>query len=52
MGWWVGLDLAAAGSVPLLANGKSIGTLTVVETQNHGRRFTEDEIALLMAFAD
>jgi GAF domain-containing protein len=47
-----GIDVASAGCVPLLASGKSIGTLSVVDTQNHGRRFTEDEVSLLTAFAD
>ncbi|MCH8802371.1 MAG: GAF domain-containing protein, partial [Chloroflexi bacterium] len=47
-----GRDPAVIGTVPLLANGRSIGTLTVSDSQDHGRRFTEDEIALLMAFAD
>ena len=47
-----GHDPAAAGTVPLLANGKSIGTITVSDVENFGRRFTEDEVALLMAFAD
>ncbi|MEE8466515.1 MAG: GAF domain-containing protein, partial [Dehalococcoidia bacterium] len=36
--------------VPLLANARAIGTLTVVD--NRVRLFTEDEISLLMAFAD
>ena len=47
-----GFDPAAIGSVPLLANDQSIGTLTVVDAKNVGRRFTEDEISLLSAFAD
>ncbi|MCI0844328.1 MAG: GAF domain-containing protein, partial [Chloroflexi bacterium] len=46
-----GLDPAAAGMVPLLANGRSIGTLYVGDNVS-GRRFTEDEISLLSAFAD
>ena len=47
-----GGDPAAAATVPLLANDLSIGTLAVGDFDNQGRRFTEDEIALLMAFAD
>jgi PAS domain S-box-containing protein len=46
-----GLDPAAAGMVPLLANDRSIGTLYVGDDVS-GRRFTEDEISLLSAFAD
>ena len=38
-------------AVPLLANDKSIGTLMVTDA-THGRRFTEEEVSLLMAFAD
>ena len=48
----IGIEPAAIGSVPLLANDQSIGTLTVVDSKNVGRRFTEDEISLLSAFAD
>lgn len=47
-----GLDPAVLGTVPLLANDQSIGTLTVADNFHHGRRFSEDEISLLMAFAD
>ena len=36
--------------VPLLANDRSIGTLTVIDTRV--RLFTEDEVSLLTAFAD
>jgi len=36
--------------VPLLANHRSVGTLTVVDTRI--RRFTDDESSLLSAFAD
>ncbi|MCI0898677.1 MAG: GAF domain-containing protein, partial [Chloroflexi bacterium] len=36
--------------VPLLANDRSIGVLTVFD--NNIRRFTEDEVSLLTAFAD
>ncbi|MCH9017024.1 MAG: GAF domain-containing protein, partial [Chloroflexi bacterium] len=36
--------------VPLLANDRSIGVLTVFDTRI--RRFTDDEISLLAAFAD
>ena len=36
--------------VPLLANDRSIGVLMVADT--HKRRFTEDEVSLLTAFAD
>ena len=42
----------AAGSVPILANGQSIGTLSVADIDNPDRRFKDDEISLLMAFAD
>ncbi|PKB70913.1 MAG: hypothetical protein BZY87_08120 [SAR202 cluster bacterium Io17-Chloro-G6] len=47
-----GYDPAALGAVPLSANDQSIGTISVADYFHHGRRFTEDEIALLMAFAD
>ena len=46
----IGIDLAATGSVPLLANNQCIGTLSLGGEQ--GRRFTEDEVSLLTAFAD
>ncbi len=46
-----GRDPAARGAVPLLADGRSIGTLSV-SSLTYGRRFTDDEIAFLMAFAD
>ena len=36
--------------VPLLANGRSIGVLSLMDTRI--RRFTDDEVSLLMAFAD
>ena len=36
--------------VPLLANGHAIGVLSVVDTRI--RNFSEDEVSLLMAFAD
>ena len=39
-----------AASVPLLAGDKSIGVLTV--SDRRVRRFTEDEVSLLAAFAD
>jgi GAF domain-containing protein len=39
-----------AASVPLLADDRSIGVLTV--SDRRVRRFTEDEVALLTAFAD
>ena len=45
-----GRDLAAVASVPLLANDKSIGAL-MVEDEAPGRRFSEDEVSLLTAFA-
>jgi signal transduction histidine kinase len=47
-----GVDPAAAAVVPLLANGRSIGTLRVLDAGKFGRRFTQDEVSLLMAFAD
>ena len=37
-------------AVPLLANGQSLGVLSVIDTRL--RRFTEDEVSLLAAFAD
>jgi len=37
-------------TVPLLANGRSIGVLVVTDKQI--RRFTQDEVSLLAAFAD
>ena len=39
-----------AATVPLVANDRSIGTLLVVDRRI--RRFTEDEVSLLTAFAD
>ena len=47
-----GSDPAAFGIVPLLANDQAIGTITVADVENLGRRFTDDEISLLTAFAD
>ena len=47
-----GADPAATAIVPLLANDEFIGTLTVADTEHYGRRFTEDEVSLLSAFAD
>ncbi|MCH8892850.1 MAG: GAF domain-containing protein, partial [Chloroflexi bacterium] len=47
----LGLDPAAAGMVPLLADDRSVGTLYVGDDVS-GRRFTEDEVSLLKAFAD
>ncbi|MCI0901400.1 MAG: GAF domain-containing protein, partial [Chloroflexi bacterium] len=44
-------DPAAIATVPLLANDQSIGTLFVADL-TQGRRFTEDEVSLLSAFAD
>ncbi|MCH8802131.1 MAG: GAF domain-containing protein [Chloroflexi bacterium] len=44
-------DPAAIATVPLLANDQSIGTLFVADL-TQGRRFTEDEVSLLTAFAD
>ena len=46
-----GVDTEAVAAVPLLANDQSIGTLMVTDETN-GRRFTEDEVSLLAAFAD
>ena len=46
-----GRDPEAVVVVPLLANGQSIGTLMCLD-ETHGRRFTEDEVSLLSAFAD
>ena len=42
--------LHGAATVPLLANQKAIGALLVLDRRI--RRFTEDEVSLLMAFAD
>ena len=47
-----GIDPGATCVVPLLANDQSIGTLTVVDSDHHRRRFTDDEVSLLSAFAD
>ncbi|MCH7735865.1 MAG: GAF domain-containing protein [Chloroflexi bacterium] len=47
-----GLDPAALAVVPLLANDRSIGALRVADAGKLGRRFTEDEVSLLKAFAD
>jgi GAF domain-containing protein len=46
-----GRDPAASAVIPLLANDRSIGTITVADYTGH-RRFTEDEVSLLTAFAD
>lgn len=46
-----GRDPAAGALVPLLANDQSIGTLSVADYTGN-RRFTEDEVSLLSAFAD
>ncbi len=43
-------DFHGAATVPLVANDRSIGTLLVVDSRI--RRFTEDEVSLLTAFAD
>ncbi|MCH7737457.1 MAG: GAF domain-containing protein [Chloroflexi bacterium] len=42
--------IVSAAVVPLIANDLSIGVLSVIETRI--RRFTDDEVALLTAFAD
>jgi len=42
--------LQAGAFIPLLANDRSIGVLVVPDQR--GRRFTENEISLLIAFAD
>jgi PAS domain S-box-containing protein len=47
-----GLDPAALAIVPLLVDDQPIGTLRVSDSGNLGRRFTEDEVSLLVAFAD
>ncbi|MCI0864171.1 MAG: GAF domain-containing protein, partial [Chloroflexi bacterium] len=47
-----GIDPGSAGTVPLIANNQSIGTLAVVDNVHYGRRFTDDEVSLLSAFAD
>ena len=47
----IGRDPGAVAAVPLLANDQSIGIL-MVSDETHGRRFTEDEVSLLTAFAD
>ncbi|MCH8799687.1 MAG: GAF domain-containing protein [Chloroflexi bacterium] len=47
-----GIDPATTGAIPLLANDQSIGTITIGDYAHHGRRFKEDEISLLCAFAD
>lgn len=47
-----GIDPAAVGAVPLLANGQSIGTISVGDLVHYRRRFTDDDISLLTAFAD
>ncbi|MCH7843311.1 MAG: GAF domain-containing protein, partial [Chloroflexi bacterium] len=44
------LGFLSGASVPLLANGRSIGVLAVMDSRI--RRFTDDEISLLSAFAD
>ena len=46
-----GRDPEAVVIVPLLANGQSIGTL-MCSDETHGRRFTDNEVSLLSAFAD
>ncbi|MCH8892854.1 MAG: GAF domain-containing protein [Chloroflexi bacterium] len=47
----IGRDPGAVAAVPLLANDQSMGIL-MVSDETHGRRFTEDEVSLLSAFAD
>ena len=47
-----GGDPAGIACIPLLANGNSVGTLTVGLGNQRGRRLTEDEVFLLAAFAD
>ena len=58
-GEWVGPELASltrkhdfhgAAYIPLLANDRSIGVLILVD--NRPRRFTDEEVSLLTAFAD
>ena len=44
--------IGSGGVVPLLTNGESIGTLTVLLELESDRRFSDDEVSLLMAFAD
>jgi len=44
------LDFHGSVAVPLLANGLSVGVLAVVDSRI--RRFTEDEVSFLTAFAD
>ncbi|MCH8800173.1 MAG: GAF domain-containing protein, partial [Chloroflexi bacterium] len=44
--------IGSGGVVPLLANGESIGTLTVLLAMESDRRFSDDEVSLLTAFAD
>ena len=46
-----GRDPAASAIVPLLANDRALGTITVADYTGH-RRFTEDEVSLLTAFSD
>ncbi|MCI0845150.1 MAG: GAF domain-containing protein, partial [Chloroflexi bacterium] len=46
-----GRDPEAVVVVPLLANGQSIGTL-MCSDETHGRRYSDDEVSLLTAFAD
>ena len=46
-----GRDPAATATIPLIANDQSIGIISISDS-TYGRRFTEDEISLLMAFAD
>ena len=47
---WQKYDFHGFVMVPLLANDRSIGVLNVVDTRV--RRFTDDEVSLLAAFAD
>ncbi|PKB72203.1 MAG: hypothetical protein BZY87_01525 [SAR202 cluster bacterium Io17-Chloro-G6] len=46
-----GRDPESIAAVPLLANGQSIGTL-ILSDETPGRRFTDDEVSLIVAFAD
>ena len=46
-----GRDPEAVAAVPLLTNDQPIGTLLITD-ESQGRRFTEDEVSLLSAFAD
>ena len=47
-----GFHASSGAAIPLLANGQSIGTLTVISEADTTHVITEDDVSLLAAFAD